>query len=81
MSCSRKSCSNIMCDTYVDNIGYVCNECKEEFKEYLHKLSIRATTEGEINRALEKFMETRKDDYKEGNKMDVDEFFRGYTRD
>jgi hypothetical protein len=82
MSCSRNACDNIMCDTYVDgDIGYVCNDCQKEFKEYLSKERINATTEGEIRRALEKFMETRKDDYTQGNEMDVNEFFKSYTRD
>ncbi len=81
MSCSRTACDNIMCDTYVNGVGYVCNDCQKEFKEYLSKERINATTEGEIRRALEKFMETRKDDYTQGNEMDVNEFFKSYTRD
>jgi len=32
MSCHRKCCENIMCDTYIDGIGYVCNDCQTEFK-------------------------------------------------
>ena len=76
MSCSRHACDNIMCDTYVNGIGYVCNECQNEFKEYLIKENIRATTEGEIKRALETFMETRKDAYAKGDDMTPDEFFR-----
>jgi len=81
MSCSRTACDNIMCNTYVDGVGYVCNDCQNEFKEYLSKEGINATTEGEIRRALEKFMETRKDDYTLGNEMNVNEFFKSYTRD
>ena len=34
-SCSRKNCENIMCDTYIDNIGYICDECQKEFIDYL----------------------------------------------
>ena len=81
MSCSRKECDNIMCDTYVDGVGYVCNDCQNEFKEYLSKEGINATTEGDIRRALEKFMETRKGDYTQGNEMNINEFFKSYTRD
>lgn len=80
MSCSRNACDNIMCDACVDDIGYVCNECQTEFKEYLSKEGIKATTEGEIHRALKAFMETRKDDYIDGNEMNVDEFFEQYTK-
>lgn len=43
MSCSRNTCDNIMCDTYVDgDVGYVFNECQQEFKEYLSKEGIRS---------------------------------------
>lgn len=37
MSCSRKKCENIMCQTYIDDVGYICYECTVEFKEYLEK--------------------------------------------
>jgi len=68
-----------MCDTYVNGIGYVCNDCQNEFKEYLSKEGIKATTEGEIHRALKAFMETRKEVHTQGKKMDVNEFFKLYT--
>lgn len=59
MSCSRTACDNIMCDTCVVGVGYVCNDCQNEFKECLSKEGINATTEGEIRIALDKFMATR----------------------
>ena len=31
LACSRKGCDNIMCDIYIPSVGYVCNECKNEF--------------------------------------------------
>lgn len=77
--CSRTACDQIMCDTYVNGIGYVCNDCQNEFKEYLDKEGIKATTEGEIHRALKVFMETRKEVHTQGKKMDVNEFFKLYT--
>lgn len=80
MRCSRVDCENIMCDTHVDGIGYVCYDCQTEFKEYLEKQDIKATTEGAIHRALKLFMKTRKDDYTEGKEMDVNDFFNSYTR-
>ena len=24
-----------MCDTYINGVGYICNECKEEFKNFI----------------------------------------------
>lgn len=80
MSCSRKGCENIMCDTYVKSIGYICNDCKSEFKEYLQKNSLKPTTEGEINRELEKFMVTAKDEYPDWSETTVDDFFDKHTR-
>lgn len=30
--CSKRGCENIMCDDYIENIGYICHECKTELK-------------------------------------------------
>lgn len=80
MSCSRKDCENIMCDTYVNGIGYVCGECQREFKEYVESEGKTDLTEGEIKRELEKFMSTAKDSYVQGYKMDIDDFFDQHSR-
>lgn len=80
MRCNRPDCENIMCDTYVNNIGYVCDECKEEFKEYLKTITSPPQTEWEIHNAFKKFMETEKNIHRKGKEMDVDEFFDKYTR-
>lgn len=80
MSCNRKSCENIMCDTYISAVGYVCYECQNEFKEYLTKQNIEVKNEGEINRELEKFMATDKDSFVSGKEMSVDEFFSTHTK-
>lgn len=79
MSCSRQDCDSIMCDTYIDSIGYICKECQAEFKEYLAKKDIKVTTEGEIREALYSFMKTFKNEYSKENELDVDEFFRLMT--
>jgi hypothetical protein len=81
MSCSRSSCPSIMCDTYVDGVGYVCRECQTEFKEYLVSNGIVVNTEGEIKRELKKFMDTEKDTYTKGAEMSVCDFFNSYSRD
>jgi len=75
MSCSRNDCDNILCDTYVQSIGYICYECKSEFKEYLKKNGLNPTSERQINNELEKFMDTSKDSYTDGNEIAVDYFF------
>lgn len=77
MSCSRKDCENILCDTYVESVGYICSDCKSEFKEYLEKKGLNLTTEGEIEKELKIFMATSKDAY---NETTVDDFFNERTR-
>lgn len=81
MSCSRSDCGSIMCDTYVDGIGYVCFSCQNEFKEYLQAEGINPQTEGEIHKALKLFMETEKGQFDKGKEMSVDHFFKNYTRE
>ena len=78
MSCSRKECDNIMCDIYIQSVGYICYDCKNEFKEYLLQNNLTPTTEGQINKELILFMDTSKDYYKEGNDISVDDFFNQF---
>jgi hypothetical protein len=80
MNCSRRECSSIMCDTYIESIGYVCYECQAEFKEYLQKNGLNPTTESQIKEELEKFMITPKGSHKEGKDISVDDFFNERTR-
>jgi len=80
MLCHRPDCESIMCDTYVDGVGYVCYECQDEFKEYLKKKGLTPETEGQIKRELIGFMKTEKDSYEEGSEMDVDGFFSSYSK-
>lgn len=32
MECSRVGCTNVMCDRYSPNYGYICNECLEQLR-------------------------------------------------
>ena len=93
MSCSRNNCDNIMCDTHIYDVGYICWECQKEFKEYLTSTfyftlpnqtassnGIVVITEGQITKALKVFMETEKNYYTEGKEIDVDDFFRENTK-
>lgn len=80
MSCSRPACNRIMCDTYVSNIGYVCPECQEEFKEYLGSNGLKPTTVGEIEKELEEFMKTRKGSQGNSTETTVNEFFNNNTK-
>ena len=69
LSCSRPDCPNIMCDYCVDGIGYVCDECQREFREYLETEGLNPQTEGEIKRELQKFMATDKSKYEKGKEI------------
>lgn len=59
MSCSRDGCESIMCDTYINDVGYVCVGCQVEFKEYLEE-NILCDNESQIKESLSVFMRTRK---------------------
>lgn len=80
MACDRKRCEKIMCETYISSVGYICYECKDEFKDYLESTGKTDLREGELLRAIEEFMNTEKGHHK-GGIMDVDSFFQKYTRE
>lgn len=81
MQCHRKDCENIMCDLYIEDIGYVCYECQSEFKAYLKEMN--EDEEGmkhrEIKARLKHFMKTSFGSYTEEEDISVDDFFREYN--
>lgn len=77
--CFRNDCNNIMCDTYIESIGYVCSDCKREFKDYLEENNLEPKNEYEIKKELKKFMETLKDNSCKDD-ISVDDFFSNHTR-
>lgn len=81
MTCSRSGCDIIMCDTYVHGVGYVCTECKREFKNYLLVEGINVRNESGIKYELIRFMGKIKGKYENVDSFDIDEFFRQYERD
>ena len=80
MSCSKKGCENIMCDTYVSNIGYVCTDCQTDFQAFLGGKTIR--TEEKMREKLEKFMREYKGRYIQESIEGITtyEFFKQYTK-
>lgn len=81
MPCHRNDCEHILCDTYVDGAGYICNYCQDEFKEYLENKGVEdEISEGKMKRHLIAFMKTTKDDYTEGEEINVNDFFQKHTR-
>lgn len=81
MGCYRTDCTNIMCDTYIDEVGYICSKCQLEFKDYLKAKNINPEdiTLGELNTQLVEFMATISGHHL-GTKTTVDDFFDSNTR-
>lgn len=80
LSCSRNGCNNIMCDTYVDGVGYICNSCQHEFKHYvMKKLTHDFPSDLELKLLLMVFIETDGESYLVETSNCVDMFFRQYT--
>lgn len=61
MSCSKIGCDSILCDTYVESVGYICCYCQEEFKNYVEENKLNITNKTQITQALSKFMGIEKD--------------------
>lgn len=81
MPCSRRNCSHILCYTYIESIGYICDECQKEFKEYIN-LKTQGnppTTSKEINSELKLFIEIEKDNTTDRN-ITIDSYFAENTR-
>lgn len=75
MNCSRNDCTNILCDTYIHFVGYICNECQSEFKKYLQVKALNPTTEYEINKELVQFISTSKQISYSDDQISVESFF------
>lgn len=80
MSCSRGACNNIMCHTYIEDVGYICWECQKEFEKYLESNDYHPNTAHGIVTHLKMFMKTDKTAYDNENEISIDEFFRSHTQ-
>lgn len=81
LECNRNRCRNIMCDTYISEVGYICNECQSEFKEYLKQKGLRGLTSQQIVKNLKAFIGTEKSQYDNSKDMDIDTFFNEHTQE
>lgn len=79
LTCNRINCGNIMCDTYIQSVGYICESCQTEFKEYLNKNYLKPKNDWEITTILREFMDTTKNGIEKDNNL-IDEFFKSYTK-
>ena len=80
MSCSKKGCEHIMCDTYVNEVGYICQQCQGDFEDWLESNNHHPKNEGDILRFLDEFMKLDKTLTFQGKEVSVQEFFRLRTR-
>lgn len=78
-ACRRKNCENIMCDTYISGLGYICYSCQNEFKDYSEQLGLDVSTEGKILAELELFMKTQPH-RESGREISIDSFFLENTK-
>lgn len=80
LNCIRKNCDEIMCRTYIPNIGYICRECKNEFKFYISNKGTKIISEQQIRDELESFMTTYKHTFNaEIHEIDIEAFFEEHT--
>lgn len=81
LSCARRGCDEVMCQTYVPDVGYICRDCQKEFKGYVgSRKDVFPDSPMSIEVALKSFMETYKGDF-HIREIDVESFFRSYDRD
>ena len=78
LACNRIKCNNIMCDTYVNTIGYICDECILEFKTYVNQQNISVKEYDVMQSTLENFMSIDKYSIHNDSSIDIDEFFKEY---
>lgn len=80
MSCSNVECNNIMCDTHVGGVGYVCYECQENFKKFINQRGISIQSDHDIYVALKIFMDRDESypDYDRNNAI-ISKFFEENT--
>jgi len=74
-TCSRMDCDNIMCDTYIPGIGYICNECQLEFSR---TVVVDNMSDNEYIELLIEFLKTKKEEYIRRYRS-VFEFFSSHT--
>ena len=73
LACDRYTCDSIMCDHYIPEVGYMCDECITEFKEYIacdHSVGLVSK--------LKDFMGTSKRSTYKSPYHDIDDFFDSY---
>ena len=77
MYCHRNGCNNIMCHTYISDIGYICYNCQQEF---LNTKGCKFESRPQFIKKLKKFMNKEKEFKQDEDLMfDAEEYFRKLT--
>lgn len=78
--CHRNGCTSILCDTYVDSIGYVCYNCQKEFQMTMGPLVVLGEmTEDHIESCLGSFMNIKKKEVYGHYDEQIKNFFAKHT--
>lgn len=75
LKCDKRGCTNIMCDTYIPNIGYICDDCKDEFETYMDD-----KPKTNLKQELEIFMDIEIGSHSIKIHEDVKTFFRSFNQ-
>lgn len=82
MRCHISDCDSIMCSTYVDRVGYVCNSCQDNFKEWmLAQTPLYMDSENFILDKLEEFSKIPVDQPDDTEYHDVRDKLNSFFRD
>jgi len=73
-NCCRNGCDDIMCSTYIEDIGYMCRECKSELIKYFEDKGLEELPENELYKEIEDFMNTKVGTYVKKKKINIDAF-------
>jgi len=75
--CYRKGCENIMCDTYIPSVGYICLDCQKEFTERMVNMGMYNSSKSVYLSELKLFMESSPS--VNDDEVDIDDFFNEYN--
>lgn len=64
MGCSRNGCAHILCESYIEDFGYICESCKREYVEFVRNRhgELCDMSRGEFHKLLKEFNETKPGD-------------------
>lgn len=81
LTCSRRDCDNIMCAYYVPSVGYICNDCKDEFIRFVNIRGIRVDNDADVESELQMFMSSPSGKFNEVyNSFDLADYFNRHFR-